>query len=54
MKRYYLKEKTLARGKKDSIGIDVHKEIWHVTAISAGEELCPYYDGSKRKNVKNP
>ena len=54
MKRYYLKEKTLARGKKVSIGIDVHKEIWHVTAISAGEDLFPYYDGSKRKNVKNP
>ncbi len=53
MKRYYLKEKTLARGKKVSLGIDVHKD-WHVMAISVGEELCPYYDGTKRKNVKNP
>ena len=39
MMRDYVKEKVLARGKKVSIGIDVHKESWQVTAISEGEEL---------------
>ena len=39
MMRDYVKEKVLARGKKISIGIDVHKESWQVTAISEGEEL---------------
>ncbi len=39
MGRYYLKERALARGKKVSIGIDVHKESWQVTAISEGEEI---------------
>ncbi len=39
MMRDYVKEKVLARGKRISIGIDVHKEGWHVTAISEGEEL---------------
>jgi len=39
MKGYYVKGAVLARGKKVSMGIDVHKESWHVTAISAGEEL---------------
>jgi len=29
----------LARGRKISIGIDVHKESWQVTAISEAEEL---------------
>ena len=39
MRGYYFKEKTLARGKKVSTGIDVHKESWQVTALSEGEEL---------------
>ncbi len=39
MKGYYVKERTLARGKKVSMGIDVHKESWQVTAISEGEEI---------------
>lgn len=39
MMRDYVKEKVLARGRKISIGIDVHKESWQVTAISEGEEL---------------
>ncbi len=39
MRGYYLKDPILARGKKVSIGIDVHKESWQVTAISQGEEL---------------
>jgi hypothetical protein len=28
MKRYYVKERTLARGRGVSMGIDVHKESW--------------------------
>jgi len=28
--RDYVKEKVLARGKKVSIGIDVHKESWQL------------------------
>jgi len=40
MMRDYVKEKVLARGRKVSIGIDVHKESWQVTAISEeGKEL---------------
>lgn len=39
MMRNYVKEKVLARGKKISIGIDVHKKSWQVTGISEGEEL---------------
>jgi len=39
MMRDYVKEKVLARGKKVSIGIDVHKESWQVTVSSEGEEL---------------
>ena len=39
MNGHYAKEQTLARGKKVSMGIDVHAESWHVTALSAGEEL---------------
>src|SRR3990170_7067487 len=39
MMRDYVKEKVLARGKRISIGIDVHKESWQVTAISEAEEL---------------
>ncbi len=32
MKTYYLEEKTLARGQKVSMGIDVEEESWQVTA----------------------
>lgn len=33
MKKGYQKDKTLARGKDVYIGIDVHKENWHVAVI---------------------
>ena len=39
MKGYYGKEQTLARGKTVAMGIDVHKENWHVTVLVAGEEV---------------
>jgi len=39
MRREYQKEEVLARRKAVYIGIDVHKEKWHVTAQSAGEEV---------------
>ncbi len=39
MKGYYGKERILARGTKVAMGIDVHKEQWHVTVLVAGEEL---------------
>ncbi len=39
MTGYYGKEKILARGKTVAMGIDVHKENWHVTVLAAGEEL---------------
>ncbi len=39
MTGYYGNEKTLARAKTVSMGIDVHKENWHVTVLGAGEEL---------------
>ncbi|MBI4490123.1 MAG: hypothetical protein HY694_13655 [Deltaproteobacteria bacterium] len=39
MGRYYLKDQSLARAKKVSVGIDVPKESWQVAAISEGEEL---------------
>jgi transposase len=39
MRREYRQEQALARGKDVFIGIDVHKEKWHVTARSAGEEV---------------
>ncbi len=39
MTGYYGKEKILARGKTVAMGIDVHKENWHVTVLVAGEEL---------------
>ena len=38
MKAYYGKQHILPRGKKVSMGIDVHAESWHVTALSAGKE----------------
>ena len=39
MTGYYANEKSLARGKTVSMGIDVHKENWHVTVRVAGKEL---------------
>jgi hypothetical protein len=39
MKTDYQKGKILAKGKNVYIGIDVHKEKWHVTAQVAGEEV---------------
>ena len=39
MTGYYGKQKILARDKTVSMGIDVHKEHWHVTVLVAGEEL---------------
>jgi transposase len=39
MKADYQKGRILARGKKVDIGIDVHKERWHVTARVDGEEV---------------
>ncbi len=43
MKGDYGKEQTLARGKTVAMGIDVHKENWHVTVLAAGEELFIRY-----------
>lgn len=39
MKLKYQREEELARGKRVSVGIDVHKESWHVTALVEGEEV---------------
>ena len=39
MTGYYGNAKILARGVKVSMGIDVHKEQWHVTVLVADEEL---------------
>jgi len=39
MKKGYQKEKTLAIGKNVFIGMDVHKESWHVSARIDGEEV---------------
>jgi len=41
MNGYYVKEENLATGRKPSIGIDVHKESRHVTAMSLGKILVP-------------
>ena len=53
MKADYQKVKVLARGKKVDIGIDVHKEKWHVTARVEGEEVfngsMPSYYHSLKK-----
>ncbi len=38
MKAYYVKQHILPRGKKVSMGIDVHAESWYVTTRSAGKE----------------
>lgn len=39
MKKGCQKDKTLVRGKDVYIGIDVHKENWHVAARVSGEEV---------------
>jgi transposase len=39
MKREYQKVKVLVNGKAVYIGIDVHKEKWHITARADGEEI---------------
>jgi transposase len=39
MKRAYQEKEVLARGKTVYIGIDVHKDSWHVTARTEGEEI---------------
>jgi hypothetical protein len=39
MKREYQKKKFLVKGKAIYIGIDVHKEKWHITARADGEEI---------------
>ena len=39
MKREYQKKEILARGKDIYIGMDVHKDSWHVTIRAEGEEL---------------
>ena len=39
MRKSYQKGMVLARGKDVYIGIDVHKEKWHVTARVEGEEV---------------
>ena len=36
MKKNTEKKKVLARGKAISVGIDVHKLTWHLTAVSDG------------------
>jgi transposase len=39
MKRAYQKKEVLARDKEVYIGVDVHKDSWHVTARAEGEEI---------------
>jgi hypothetical protein len=39
MKRYYVKERTLARGRGVSMGIDVHKESWQPGRIPSPDLL---------------
>lgn len=39
MKKEYQKKEILARGKDVYIGVDVHKDCWHVTARAEGEEI---------------
>ena len=39
MKGEYQSNKVLVRGKEVFIGVDVHKESWHVTARTEGEEI---------------
>jgi hypothetical protein len=39
MKGKIRNEKVSVRGKEAFIGVDVHKESWHVTARTEGEEV---------------
>ena len=39
MKGQISNKKVLARGREVFIGVDVHKESWHVTARTGGEEV---------------
>jgi hypothetical protein len=39
MKKRYQKNEVLARGKEVYIGINVHRDSWHVTARTKGEEI---------------
>jgi hypothetical protein len=39
MKGEFQNKKVLVRGKEVFIGVDVHKEGWHVTARTDGEEV---------------
>ncbi len=39
MKGEYQNKKVWARGKEVFIGVDVHKESWHVTIRVEGEEV---------------
>jgi len=39
MKGQIQNKKVLVRGKEVYIGVDVHKESWHVTARTEGEEV---------------
>ncbi len=39
MKGELQKRRVLGRGKEVFIGVDVHKESWHVTARTEGEEV---------------
>ena len=41
MEGYYAKEKSLAIGRKPSMGNDAHKESRHVTVMSLGKILVP-------------
>jgi transposase len=39
MKKGYQRGKEFTRGSKVYVGIDVHKDSWHVTAVTEGEEV---------------
>ncbi len=39
MKKGYQREEKSTRGSKVSVGIDAHKDSWHVTAVTEGEEV---------------
>jgi hypothetical protein len=46
MKGELQKRRILGRGKEVFIGVDVHKESWHVTARTEGEEVFRGYPES--------
>ena len=48
MKGEVQNRKVLVRGKEVFIGVDVHKESWHVTARTEGEEV---FQGVSRVNI---